>query len=83
MALSISTFLMFEGDADDALALYRSVFSDFEMVSEQRYGADELLRHPWIVQHATLSMNPLKSTRSLRSFVMNHRQVDQAVPGQG
>ena len=40
MALSISTFLMFEGDADDALALYRSVFSDFEMVSEQRYGAD-------------------------------------------
>jgi predicted 3-demethylubiquinone-9 3-methyltransferase (glyoxalase superfamily) len=37
----ITTFLMFEGSAEEAMTFYRSLFDDAEVVSITRYGADE------------------------------------------
>lgn len=39
-AQKVTTFLMFEGDAADAMALYTSLFSDAEIVSITRYGPE-------------------------------------------
>ena len=36
----ITTFLMFEGNAEEAMTFYRSLFADAEVVSISRYGAD-------------------------------------------
>ncbi|MBR7829888.1 VOC family protein [Actinospica sp. MGRD01-02] len=36
----ITTFLMFEGDAEQAMSFYVSLFDDAEVVSVSRYGAD-------------------------------------------
>jgi predicted 3-demethylubiquinone-9 3-methyltransferase (glyoxalase superfamily) len=36
----ITTFLMFEGNAEEAMTFYRSLFDDAEVVSISRYGAD-------------------------------------------
>jgi predicted 3-demethylubiquinone-9 3-methyltransferase (glyoxalase superfamily) len=36
----ITTFLMFEGNAEEAMTFYLSLFDDAEVVSVSRYGAD-------------------------------------------
>jgi predicted 3-demethylubiquinone-9 3-methyltransferase (glyoxalase superfamily) len=36
----ITTFLMFEGSAEEAMTFYMSVFDDAEIISIMRYGAD-------------------------------------------
>jgi predicted 3-demethylubiquinone-9 3-methyltransferase (glyoxalase superfamily) len=36
----ITTFLMFEGNAEEAMTFYLSLFDDAEVVSINRYGAD-------------------------------------------
>ena len=36
----ITTFLMFEGNAEEAMTFYRSLFDDAEVVAITRYGAD-------------------------------------------
>ncbi|WP_329586599.1 VOC family protein [Kitasatospora sp. NBC_01250] len=36
----ITTFLMFEGCAEEAMTLYTSLFDDAEIISLTRYGAD-------------------------------------------
>jgi predicted 3-demethylubiquinone-9 3-methyltransferase (glyoxalase superfamily) len=36
----ITTFLMFEGTAEEAMTFYQSLFDDAEVVSISRYGAD-------------------------------------------
>jgi len=51
----ITTFLMFEGDAEEAMGLYLSLFDDAEVVRLTRYGA-EGPGTPGTVQHATFSL---------------------------
>ncbi|KUN84126.1 glyoxalase family protein [Streptomyces bungoensis] len=51
----ITTFLMFEGDAEDAMAFYTSLFDDAEVVSVSRYGAEGPGKEG-SVQHATFSL---------------------------
>lgn len=41
--MQVRTHVMFQGDADEELALYRSVFPAFEVSVEDRYGAGEAL----------------------------------------
>ena len=41
--MQVRTHVMFQGDADEALALYRSVFPAFEVEVQDRYGAGEAL----------------------------------------
>jgi predicted 3-demethylubiquinone-9 3-methyltransferase (glyoxalase superfamily) len=41
MPLSVSTFLMFEGKAEEAMHLYVSLFPSSEIKSIERYGAEE------------------------------------------
>jgi predicted 3-demethylubiquinone-9 3-methyltransferase (glyoxalase superfamily) len=36
----ITTFLMFEGNAEEAMTFYLSLFDDAEIISIMRYGAD-------------------------------------------
>ena len=36
----ITTFLMFEGNAEEAMTFYLSLFEDAEVISMTRYGAD-------------------------------------------
>jgi predicted 3-demethylubiquinone-9 3-methyltransferase (glyoxalase superfamily) len=36
----ITTFLMFEGNAEEAMTFYLSLFDDAEVISVSRYGAD-------------------------------------------
>jgi predicted 3-demethylubiquinone-9 3-methyltransferase (glyoxalase superfamily) len=36
----ITTFLMFEGQADEAMTFYRSLFADAEVLSVTRYGPE-------------------------------------------
>lgn len=36
----ITTFLMFEGNAEEAMTFYLSLFDDAEIISISRYGAD-------------------------------------------
>ncbi|MEU1403936.1 VOC family protein [Streptomyces sp. NPDC005728] len=51
----ITTFLMFEGNAEEAMAFYVSLFDDAEVVSITRYGADGPGKDG-SVQHATFSL---------------------------
>ena len=37
----VSTHLMFQGKASDALAFYASVFSDFQTIKREDYGVDD------------------------------------------
>jgi predicted 3-demethylubiquinone-9 3-methyltransferase (glyoxalase superfamily) len=41
MAHSVTTFLMFEGSAEEAMKLYVSLFNDSEITSIERYGPGE------------------------------------------
>jgi predicted 3-demethylubiquinone-9 3-methyltransferase (glyoxalase superfamily) len=54
-AQKITTFLMFEGNAEEAMARYVSLFEDAEVVSITRYGADGAGKEG-SVQHATFSL---------------------------
>ncbi|NXY97766.1 VOC family protein [Streptomyces sp. BR123] len=51
----ITTFLMFEGRAEEAMAFYTSLFDDAEVVDVTRYGA-EGPGPEGSVQHATFSL---------------------------
>ncbi|MEU5764496.1 VOC family protein [Streptomyces asoensis] len=51
----ITTFLMFEGNAEDAMTFYLSLFDDAEVVGLTRYGADGPGKEG-TVQHATFSL---------------------------
>lgn len=50
----ISTFLMFEGQAEEAMTFYQSLFDDAEVLAITRYGADGP-GPEGTVQHATFS----------------------------
>ncbi|MDX3310858.1 VOC family protein [Streptomyces sp. NPDC054884] len=51
----ITTFLMFEGNAEDAMTFYISLFDDAEVVSISRYGSAGAGKEG-SVQHATFSL---------------------------
>ncbi|HWG25814.1 VOC family protein [Actinospica sp.] len=51
----ITTFLMFEGNAEEAMTFYTSLFEDGEVISLTRYGADGPGREG-TVQHATFAL---------------------------
>jgi predicted 3-demethylubiquinone-9 3-methyltransferase (glyoxalase superfamily) len=51
----ITTFLMFEGRAEEAMGFYTSLFDDGEVVSITRYGPDGPGK-AGSVQHATFSL---------------------------
>jgi len=51
----ITTFLMFEGNAEEAMNFYISLFADAEVVNITRYGA-ESAGTEGSVQHATFSL---------------------------
>ncbi|MFE8946332.1 VOC family protein [Streptomyces sp. NPDC003233] len=51
----ITTFLMFEGVAEEAMTFYTSLFDDAEVVNVTRYGADGTGKEG-SVQHATFSL---------------------------
>ncbi|GGW24664.1 VOC family protein [Streptomyces xantholiticus] len=51
----ITTFLMFEGKAEEAMTFYMSLFDDAEVVDITRYGADGPGTEG-TVQHATFSL---------------------------
>ncbi|MGW4437947.1 VOC family protein [Streptomyces sp. NPDC004596] len=51
----ITTFLMFEGNAEEAMTFYTSLFDDAEIVSITRYGADGP-GADGSVRHATFSL---------------------------
>lgn len=51
----ITTFLMFEGDAEQAMSFYVSLFDDAEVVSVRRYGADGP-GPEGSIQHATFTL---------------------------
>lgn len=51
----ITTFLMFEGDAEEAMSFYVSLFDDAEVVAITRYGAEGPGREG-SVQHATFAL---------------------------
>lgn len=51
----ITTFLMFEGNAEEAMTFYISVFDDSEVVNITRYGAGSAGTEG-SVQHATFSL---------------------------
>ncbi|MBF9072259.1 VOC family protein [Streptacidiphilus fuscans] len=51
----ITTFLMFEGNAEEAMTFYLSLFDDAEVVRLTRYGADGPGKEG-TVQHATFSL---------------------------
>ncbi|MCZ4099394.1 MULTISPECIES: VOC family protein [Streptomyces] len=55
MPQKITTFLMFEGRAEEALTLYTSLFEDSGVVDITRYGADGP-GEAGTVQHATFSL---------------------------
>ena len=52
----ITTFLMFDGQAEEAMNLYVSLFDDAEILSITRYGPDGPGAEG-TVQHATFSLN--------------------------
>lgn len=54
-AQKVTTFLMFDGDAEAALDFYLSLFDDAELVHLSRYGADGPGR-AGSVQHATFAL---------------------------
>jgi predicted 3-demethylubiquinone-9 3-methyltransferase (glyoxalase superfamily) len=51
----ITTFLMFDGKAEEAMNYYVSVFDQAEIVSIQRYGANEAGAEGTVL-HATFSL---------------------------
>ncbi|AJE43943.1 VOC family protein [Streptomyces nodosus] len=51
----VTAFLMFEGNAEEAMASYVSLFDDAEVVSMTRYGAEGPGKEG-SVQHATFSL---------------------------
>ncbi|MEU6772237.1 VOC family protein [Streptomyces sp. NPDC046759] len=51
----ITTFLMFEGTAEEAMTFYVSLFDDAEVISVSRYGADGPGAEG-SVQHASFSL---------------------------
>jgi predicted 3-demethylubiquinone-9 3-methyltransferase (glyoxalase superfamily) len=51
----ITTFLMFEGRAEEAMTFYTSLFDDSEVIAITRYGAGEAGTEG-TVQHATFSL---------------------------
>ncbi|MEU9479447.1 VOC family protein [Streptomyces sp. NPDC048191] len=51
----ITTFLMFEGDAEEAMTFYVSLFDDAEVVRVTRHGAEGPGKEG-TVQHATFSL---------------------------
>jgi predicted 3-demethylubiquinone-9 3-methyltransferase (glyoxalase superfamily) len=51
----LTTFLMFEGRAEEAMTLYTSLFADSEVLSVTRYGPNEAGAEG-SVQHATFSL---------------------------
>ena len=51
----ITTFLMFDGKAEDAMTFYTSLFDDAEILSISRYGPNEAGTEG-TVQHATFSL---------------------------
>ncbi|WP_191876244.1 VOC family protein [Streptomyces filipinensis] len=51
----ITPFLMFEGEAEEAMTFYVSLFDDAEVISVTRYGAEGPGREG-SVQHATFSL---------------------------
>lgn len=52
----ITTFLMFEGKAEEAMNFYTSLFSNSRIVDISRYGAGEQGKEG-TVMHATFSLN--------------------------
>jgi predicted 3-demethylubiquinone-9 3-methyltransferase (glyoxalase superfamily) len=52
----ITTFLMFDGKAEEAMNFYTSLFDQSEIISIQRYGANEAGAEG-TVRHATFSLN--------------------------
>ena len=55
MAQKITTFLMFEGKAEEAVTFYMSLFPDAQFVAIERYGADGP-GPEGSVQHATFTL---------------------------
>jgi predicted 3-demethylubiquinone-9 3-methyltransferase (glyoxalase superfamily) len=53
MGVKVSPFLMFEGQAGEALDLYAEAFEDAEVIDVRRYG-DEGPGEPGTVEHAVL-----------------------------
>ncbi|KHL01920.1 VOC family protein [Sinomonas humi] len=51
----ITTFLMFEGNAEEAMDFYCSLFDDAEVISMSRYGAEGPGKEG-TVQHSTFSL---------------------------
>ncbi|MFJ4920338.1 VOC family protein [Streptomyces sp. NPDC088725] len=54
-AQKITTFLMFEGRAEEAMTFYVSLFADAEVIDITRYGADEPGAEG-TVRHATFAL---------------------------
>ena len=52
----ITTFLMFEGRAEEAMNFYKSLFNDSAITSITRYGPDEMGTEG-SVMHATFALN--------------------------
>ncbi|QGQ97276.1 VOC family protein [Paenibacillus psychroresistens] len=52
----ITTFLMFEGKAEEAMKLYTSIFDQSEIISIQRYGANQAGAEGSVLQ-ATFSLH--------------------------
>ncbi len=52
----VTTFLMFEATAEEAMTFYTSLFEDAEIVAIARYGTDEA-GADGNVRHATFSGN--------------------------
>jgi predicted 3-demethylubiquinone-9 3-methyltransferase (glyoxalase superfamily) len=52
----ITTFLMFEGKAEEAMKFYTSLFKDSKIINIMRYGPNELGAEGTVV-HATFSLN--------------------------
>jgi predicted 3-demethylubiquinone-9 3-methyltransferase (glyoxalase superfamily) len=52
----ITTFLMFDGKAEDAMNFYTSLFKQSEIISITRYGANEAGAEGTVL-HATFSLN--------------------------
>lgn len=58
----ITTFLMFEGDAEEAMNFYTSLFDDSEIVQMVKYGADNPHgpQAEGTVQHASFTLKGKK-----------------------
>ncbi|MFJ8526459.1 VOC family protein [Bacillus sp. NPDC094106] len=52
----ITTFLMFDGNAEDAMTLYTSLFNQSEIINISRYGANGPGKEG-TVMHATFTLN--------------------------